>query len=230
MARQKYVNGVSAQFELGLPEVTKNYKTPTSCILAKIFPPFQSDDPVIMGFQGRQGVVAVNTPGENAEPIDPRSSASTAVETDLQLVRGLSGIARIQDDDSEKSSSSEKVEPLYIDFKKGDKRNPANFSKSRKWTITLAACCMTVLASSTSASYNMGFQSMTRDLNCTEFQATIGLSMYALGFALIPLFSASFSEEFGRQPLYICSTIGIILSHLLVALYVALLGPTISIS
>jgi hypothetical protein len=102
------------KFELGLPEVTKNYKTPTSCILAKIFPPFQSDDPVIMGFQGRQGVVAVNTPGENAEPIDPRSSASTAVETDLQLVRGLSGIARIQDDDSEKSSSSEKVEPLYV--------------------------------------------------------------------------------------------------------------------
>jgi predicted MFS family arabinose efflux permease len=61
---------------------------------------------------------------------------------------------------------------------------------------------------------------MKRDLNCTEFQATIGLSVYALGFGIVPLVTASLSEEFGRQPLYIGSAVGFILMYMMVALYV----------
>jgi predicted MFS family arabinose efflux permease len=64
----------------------------------------------------------------------------------------------------------------------------------------------------------MGFPSMMKDLNCTDFQATIGLSVYALGFSIVPLVSSSFSEELGRRPLYIGSLIGHILMHLMVAL------------
>lgn len=59
---------------------------------------------------------------------------------------------------------------------------------------------------------------MTSDLNCTNFQATIGLSLYGLGFALFPLVTSSFSEEVGRRPLYIGSLVGHTLMHLLVAL------------
>lgn len=59
---------------------------------------------------------------------------------------------------------------------------------------------------------------MTRDLNCTTFQATQGLSLYAFGFAIVPLVSASFSEEFGRQPLYLCTVVAFALMHLMVAL------------
>ncbi|KAG6809793.1 hypothetical protein H0H92_014722 [Tricholoma furcatifolium] len=65
----------------------------------------------------------------------------------------------------------------------------------------------------------MGFDSMTRDLNCTSFQATIGLSVYALGFGIVPLVSASFSEEFGRRPLYLGSTFGFLLMFMMIALY-----------
>lgn len=63
---------------------------------------------------------------------------------------------------------------------------------------------------------------MTRDLNCTQFQGTVGLSMYTLGFALTPLVTASFSEEFGRQPLYLVSCLGFAMMHLVVALYASL--------
>ena len=59
---------------------------------------------------------------------------------------------------------------------------------------------------------------MTRDLSCTVFQATLGLSLYALGFAFVPLVSAPLSEEFGRQPLYILSTLILAAMHLGIAL------------
>ncbi|KAI0917884.1 hypothetical protein AcV5_002710 [Taiwanofungus camphoratus] len=46
--------------------------------------------------------------------------------------------------------------------------------------------------------------------------ATIGLSVYALGFGIVPLVTASFSEEFGRQPLYFCSGVGFLLFTVMV--------------
>lgn len=63
---------------------------------------------------------------------------------------------------------------------------------------------------------------MMRDLNCTQFQATGGLSVYAFGFGIFPLFLAPLSEEFGRQPLYFGSITIYALMHLAVALYVIL--------
>ena len=72
------------------------------------------------------------------------------------------------------------------------------------------------------AVYNLGFPSMIRDLHCTEFQATIGLSVFTLGFGVVPLVTSSFSEEFGRLPLYIVSGIGFFLMFPMIALYVKL--------
>jgi MFS family permease len=64
---------------------------------------------------------------------------------------------------------------------------------------------------------------MEADLNCTPLQAVIGLSVYSLGVGVVPLVSASFGEEFGRQPLYVVSTIGFSLMHLMSSLCVFLL-------
>ncbi|KAJ7463631.1 major facilitator superfamily domain-containing protein [Mycena latifolia] len=64
----------------------------------------------------------------------------------------------------------------------------------------------------------MGVVSMTRDLDCTEFQATVGFIVFTLGFGVVPLVSSSFSEEFGRHPLYIISALGFTAMYLLIAL------------
>ena len=61
---------------------------------------------------------------------------------------------------------------------------------------------------------------MTRDLHTTNFRATIGISTYTVGFAIVPLIISSFSEEFGRQPIYVFSAVGFALSHVVVALWV----------
>lgn len=122
-----------------------------------------------------------------------------------------------------------------VTFEEKDRRNPINFPQSRKWAITIMGCVFTFLsgreidlyyflialthASAASATaYTMGFPTMIADLNCTQFQATLGLSVFALGFGIIPLVTSAFSEEFGRQPLYIISTIGFALTHLMISL------------
>lgn len=107
---------------------------------------------------------------------------------------------------------------IYVDFEPGDPRDPLTFSHKKKWTITLTACIFTILVSTSSSSFAMGYDSMMRDLKCTEFEATLGLSLYIIGFAVVPLFTSSFSEEFGRLPLYIVCAFFYTLTQVMAAL------------
>ncbi|KAJ2923131.1 hypothetical protein H1R20_g13963, partial [Candolleomyces eurysporus] len=96
--------------------------------------------------------------------------------------------------------------------------HPYNFSKRKKWTITVVACSFTLLVSASTTSFTSGYLSMMRDLNFTYTQAIVGLSTYLLAFAVTPLFTSAFSEEFGRQPLYIVSVALFLLMHVMIAL------------
>jgi len=91
---------------------------------------------------------------------------------------------------------------IYVEFETDDPENPANFSKKRKWVITVCATAFTGLTSMSIGSVEIGDDSMARDLNASGLQIAATLSVYALGFGVVPLISASFSEEFGRRPLY----------------------------
>ncbi|KAF9554963.1 MFS general substrate transporter [Agrocybe pediades] len=113
-----------------------------------------------------------------------------------------------------KQSSNE----FSVYFSENDERNPLNFTRAKKWRITVVAATFTVLVSASATSYSQGSSSMMKDLNCTQFQATMGLSLYCLGFGILPLITSSSSEEFGRQPLYYISVFGFLLMHLMTAL------------
>ncbi|KAJ3568995.1 hypothetical protein NP233_g5354 [Leucocoprinus birnbaumii] len=125
---------------------------------------------------------------------------------------------------SVKSSSSTEdkvseceVEVLWVEYEPNDPRQPINFSRSKKWAITLVACFATFLSGSAVAAYPFGYQSMIRDLNCTEFQATLGLSSYTLGLGIVPMFISALSEEFGRWPLFLWSSLGYELCFAMIA-------------
>ncbi|KAI0793846.1 MFS general substrate transporter [Fomes fomentarius] len=171
------------------------------------------------------------------EPIDPRISPSDRAP-DAVLDEGYSrqlhehrqhayesheanddknkkGRVQLEEGESNQGSSDETT---YVEFEDGDPRNPHTFSYSRKWAITWTASLFSMITASSSGAYALGFPSMTRDLNATHFQATVGLSTYTLGFALLPLVTTSFSEEFGRQPIYFFSGIGCLLMHMMTAL------------
>ncbi|KIY44966.1 MFS general substrate transporter [Fistulina hepatica ATCC 64428] len=161
------------------------------------------------------------------QAIDPRIPVTSHVPTeelDEGLIRQLSNLGRRSPTtavDAEKQGESTVLEDksvLYLDFDVGDQRDPTNFSRQRKWIITYTACFFTLISGAIASSYNMGFSSMINDLRATTMQATVGLTLYALGFALAPLVTASFSEEFGRQPLYVGSVIIFSLMNLMIAL------------
>ncbi|KAJ4470182.1 MFS polyamine transporter [Lentinula aciculospora] len=158
-----------------------------------------------------EGVVVKSADGIRESSIDPRLSLPERPSSKQLKLKG--GVAEIDVD-----SIDEQQDPLYIEFERGDTRNPINFSPSKKWAITALACFSTLLASSNASTYNLGFDSMMVDLNCTEFQATIGLSLYAFGFGIVPLVTASFSEEIGRQPLYYISATGVLIMYIAIAL------------
>ncbi|KAG1746773.1 MFS general substrate transporter [Suillus paluster] len=107
---------------------------------------------------------------------------------------------------------------FLVTFEENDTRDPMNFSYKTKWTITLVACAFTGIVAAASASFSMGYQSMMRELNCTQFQATVGLSMWSIGFGTVPLITSSFTEEFGRLNIYIVSSFGFMLTEMMIAL------------
>ncbi|KAG1743115.1 MFS general substrate transporter [Suillus lakei] len=113
---------------------------------------------------------------------------------------------------------SEDNDKFLVTFEDNDIRDPMNFSYKTKWMITLVACAFTGIVAAAAGSFSMGYQSMMRDLNCTQFQATVGLSLWAIGFGTVPLITSSFTEEFGRLNIYIVSSFGFMLTEMMIAL------------
>ncbi|KIM63377.1 hypothetical protein SCLCIDRAFT_15564 [Scleroderma citrinum Foug A] len=109
-------------------------------------------------------------------------------------------------------------EIIYVEFIEGDVRNPINYSRLKKWAITFTACIFSATTSSAASSYTIGASSMTKELKCSDIEVALGLGLYAAGFALTPLITSSFSEEVGRRPAYIVSSIMYTLSQVMVAL------------
>ncbi|KAG2133289.1 major facilitator superfamily domain-containing protein [Suillus clintonianus] len=131
----------------------------------------------------------------------------------------------IMDDTSKRISSPscithvpQEQESILVKFDEGDTRDPQNFSNARKWAITLTCCAFAGITASSASSYSISYESMMQDLNCTQLQATVGLSMYVIGFGIVPLISSSFSEETGRRPLYIVSSVFFMLAEVMNAL------------
>ncbi|KAF9226215.1 MFS general substrate transporter [Gyrodon lividus] len=112
--------------------------------------------------------------------------------------------------------TGEKV--ICVEFEDGDHRNPLNYSLAKKWAITLTTCFFTGITGSAASSYSISAPSMTEELHCTELQTTLGLGLYAIGFGIVPLVTSSFSEEVGRRPVYIFSSVMFTLTQVMLAL------------
>ncbi|GAA5997050.1 hypothetical protein JCM5350_001573 [Sporobolomyces pararoseus] len=110
--------------------------------------------------------------------------------------------------DAEKGIAGKKAEVIWVEWDgASDPENPFNWSNRKKWTTCLLCCFFTFLVAYCGTAFGQGSGSMIRDLGCSEELATLGLSIFPLGFGLGPLFTAPLSEAFGRYPLYFFSSL-----------------------
>ncbi|KAI0031647.1 MFS general substrate transporter [Vararia minispora EC-137] len=103
-----------------------------------------------------------------------------------------------------------------VEWAANDPENPVFFSKWKKWAITLTGCYLTIIVTAASSSYATGFTSMVADLQSNFYLAGVGISVYALGFGVVPIFAAPISEEIGRRPLFIGAATVLVIAHIMI--------------
>ena len=69
----------------------------------------------------------------------------------------------------------------YVDFVHGDKDNPLNFSKPKKWFVTVLAVAMTMLVAAAAGAYAVVMPNLIEEFGVSSEIATLGISLYPLG-------------------------------------------------
>ncbi|PNP60649.1 hypothetical protein FNYG_14625 [Fusarium nygamai] len=89
--------------------------------------------------------------------------------------------------------------PYLVEFLPNDSRNALNFSRSKKWLITILQAIATLAVTFASTAYSGGLSSILMHFHFSTEVAILGVSMFVLGFAVGPLLWAPLSELYGRQ-------------------------------
>ncbi|KAH0833550.1 hypothetical protein AYO21_05228 [Fonsecaea monophora] len=96
-------------------------------------------------------------------------------------------------------------DPYIIDFLQNDCQDAMNFTKGRKWAIAVLQSLSTFAVTFASSVYVSGIGGITQRFGVSREVATLGLSLFVLGFALGPLIWAPLSEVYGRKSIFVVS-------------------------
>lgn len=108
--------------------------------------------------------------------------------------------------------------PIFLTFSKHDSDNPRQWPKWKKWYITCFASFLNVITCLCAGGYSSAQDDIIEVFGVSAEVATLGLSMYILGFAVGPMVLAPLSEYYGRSPVYIGSWFILFIFQLPVAL------------
>ncbi|OAA60300.1 Major facilitator superfamily domain, general substrate transporter [Niveomyces insectorum RCEF 264] len=97
------------------------------------------------------------------------------------------------------------VDPYVIDYLNNDRQDAMNFPRGKKWAIAILQSLSTFAVTFASSVYASGIPSIRQRFDVSGDVATLGLSLYVLGFALGPLLWAPLSEMYGRKSIYVIS-------------------------
>ncbi|KAM0350515.1 hypothetical protein ACHAPU_002995 [Fusarium lateritium] len=99
--------------------------------------------------------------------------------------------------------SGTEEDPYLVKWIPNDPRNPMAFSQVKKWFITMTVAITTLAVALVSSAYTGGIREIIMEFQISQEVATLGVSLFVLGFAIGPLLWAPLSEMFGRQYLFI---------------------------
>lgn len=86
-----------------------------------------------------------------------------------------------------------------------DNENPHNWTNNRRVGVALIICLYTFVVYTSSAIYTSSTEGVMRAFGVSQLKATLGLSLYVLGYGTGPLIFSPLSEipRIGRNPVYI---------------------------
>lgn len=96
-------------------------------------------------------------------------------------------------------------DPYIVDYLHNDGQDAMNFPKGRKWAIAVLQSLSTFAVTFASSAYASGIEGVMRRFDVSAEVATLGLSLFVLGFALGPLIWAPLSELYGRKSICVVS-------------------------
>ncbi|KAK5768491.1 GTPase-activating protein [Elasticomyces elasticus] len=116
-------------------------------------------------------------------------------------------------DDLEKAKDE-----FLVEWKPNDPANPLNWSTTKKFFVTFQICLLTVSIYTGSSIYTPAIPNVAESFGVSTVAATLGLTLFVLGYALGPMLFSAMSEVpyIGRGPVYLGT----------LAIFVALQAPT----
>jgi multidrug resistance protein len=101
------------------------------------------------------------------------------------------------------AGSGTEENPFIVEWIPNDPRNPMQFDTRIKWLYTVIVAFATLAVSLASSAYAGAVSEVLKDMDVSEEVATLGISLFVLGFAVGPLLWAPFSELVGRQIIFL---------------------------
>jgi multidrug resistance protein len=98
--------------------------------------------------------------------------------------------------------SGTEQDPYLVEYLPNDPRNPMEWPTWKKWFITLTVAGATLAVAFVSSAYTGSLTQVIEEFHCSTIVATLGVSLFVLGFAIGPLLWAPLSELYGRQYLF----------------------------
>ena len=135
------------------------------------------------------GSSSLKSPEEDRRTSHWKLITSQAHVTERTLTHQYAGSGTVED-------------PYVVEWIPNDPRNPMLFSTSRKWLITLSVSITTLAIAFASTAYSGSIPQVIERFHVSDEVATLGVSLFVLGFAIGPLLWAPLSEIYGRQILF----------------------------
>lgn len=78
-------------------------------------------------------------------------------------------------------------DPYVVVWIDNDPRNPMLYGEVKKWSLTMLVALATLAVAFVSSAYSGGTREIIAEFGCSQEVATLGVSLFVLGFAIGPL-------------------------------------------
>ncbi|CAH7667894.1 major facilitator superfamily domain-containing protein [Phakopsora pachyrhizi] len=144
-----------------------------------------------------------NSGGDVADDIFSGTSiigpGEEGIGTDIQRVTTNSSSTSHSD-----SSLAEKsVDPNIVTWSIGDPDDPKNWSKARRWWITIVCSTLSLSATFSSSAPSAATEAISQQFGTSTTSATLVTSLFLCGYVAGPLIWAPLSEMVGRRSIFL---------------------------